>query len=147
MRTSKVIVGLCIAGFLISLYLTYLHYAPEELDASFCNISDFLSCSTVNKSSYATLFGIPVALIGIIGFVLLGFLSLARLMYARVALFYSSLGALLFMLYLTFVELFIINAVCVLCIAVLLIMAAIFSVSCYSYGRESVRFVREMKFE
>ena len=144
---NRVISVLCVLGIIVSFYLLYLHYVPEELDASFCNISDFLSCSTVNKSSYATLFGVPVALIGVLGLLFLVYLSISRLHYAGVALFYSSGGALLFMLYLTFAELFIINAVCVLCIAVLVVIIAIFSVALYSYGRESVRFVRELRIE
>ena len=63
---SKSVAVLCVLGIVFSSYLLYLHYTPEELDSSFCNISNFLSCSTVNTSSYATFLGIPVALIGLV---------------------------------------------------------------------------------
>jgi vitamin-K-epoxide reductase (warfarin-sensitive) len=146
-KTMRLVGILSILGMLLSGYLGYLHFSPTHLESSFCNLDDYYSCSTVNQSSYSTLFGIPVAFLGIIGFALLGYLSLERLSYARVGLFYGAGGALGFMLYLLWAELFVIKAVCILCVATLLTVVAIFGLVAWTSGKESVQFVREIKFE
>ncbi|MBS3138171.1 vitamin K epoxide reductase family protein [Candidatus Woesearchaeota archaeon] len=147
MISQKSIPLLSIIGILISVYLTYLHYVPEKLDASFCNISNYLSCSTVNQSSYALLFGIPVALIGIFGFILILYLSKSKSQYTNVALFYSSALGLLFMLYLLIAELFVIKALCILCTVVLLVILAIFLITVKAHGKESLQFLKDIRFE
>ena len=134
-------------GILISAYLAYLHYVPEELNTSFCNLSNYLSCATVNSSSYAVFLGIPVAIIGIAGFLLMGYLPMSKSSLAPIILFYSSGMGLLFMLYLLIAELFVIKALCILCIAVLLIMLAIFLIATYRHGRQSIQFVKDIRFE
>lgn len=143
----RTILALSIIGIVLSGYLTYLHFVPEKFDTSFCNINDFFSCSTVNKSSYATFLGVPVAVIGMLGFVLLGWLSLGRSAYHRVGIFYLSLVGLGFMLYLTGAELFVIRAVCILCVGTAIIIATIFTISALAFGKEGVQFVKEIKFE
>ena len=147
MNTTKTISILSIIGILISAYLTYLHYVPEKLSASFCNLSNYLSCATVNQSSYAVFLGIPVALIGVAGFLLLLYLSFSSFRYANIILFYSSAIGTIFMLYLLIAELFIIKALCIFCIAVLLIIGAIFLIALKAYGKESLQFVKEVRFE
>ena len=147
MAAERIIFVFSVIGILLSGYLTYVHYAPEQLDDSFCNFSDFVSCSTVNSSSYATFFGMPVALIGVFGFLLLGVLSLGKVKYHRVLLFYFSLGALLFMLYLLIIELFVLKAICLYCVFTLIDILLIFLVSAVYFGRESVTVVKEVQFE
>ncbi|HLC19636.1 MAG TPA: vitamin K epoxide reductase family protein [Candidatus Nanoarchaeia archaeon] len=144
---KKSIPSLSIIGILISVYLTYLHYVPEKLNTSFCNLSNYLSCSTVNKSSYAVFLGIPVAIIGIFGFLLILYYSMSKRQYAPVVLFYSSALGLLFMLYLLVAELFIIKALCIFCIAVLLVILAIFLIVAKAHGKESLQLLREIRFE
>ena len=147
LNPNKRIAVLSIVGIILSGYLAYLHYVPDQLDSSFCNISDYLSCSTVNKSSYALFLGVPVAIIGIIGFLLLFYLSISKMPHARIALFYSSALGSLFMLYLFTAELLIIKAICTFCIAVLLAICTIFLIAYKAYGRESIQFVKDIKFE
>jgi uncharacterized membrane protein len=60
------------AGVGIAGYLTYVHYAGLH---PICGISH--GCETVQTSSYASLFGIPVALLGLITYVLI-LISLKR---------------------------------------------------------------------
>ncbi len=144
---NNTILMLCVLGIILSSYLTYLHYVPEELDASFCNISDYLSCATVNKSRFATLFGIPVALLGIIGFVIMGVLAINKRYPSGTALFFLSLSSLIFMLYLTGAEIFIIGAVCVLCVMVAAITLFIFLLSWENYGRQAMDFLRSIRIE
>jgi uncharacterized membrane protein len=62
-RTSET---LGLAGVGIAAYLTYVHYAGLH---PICGISD--GCESVQTSSYASLLGIPVALLGLISYVLI----------------------------------------------------------------------------
>lgn len=62
--TILILVGLVTAGFLISLYLTYVH-RRIQLDpdwASFCAFAPAISCDVVVSSSFGVLLGAPLAL-------------------------------------------------------------------------------------
>jgi uncharacterized membrane protein len=103
---------LCAAGIGISGYLTYVHYAGLQ---PVCGISH--GCETVQTSGYATLLGIPVALLGLITYVVL-FASL-RLRGERPLLtsYALTLTAFAFSVYLTYRELFTIHAICSWCVS------------------------------
>lgn len=60
----KAALALALAGVGIASYLVYAHYSGTE---PICSISH--GCETVQKSSYAKLAGVPVALIGLLGYV------------------------------------------------------------------------------
>ena len=62
-------------GILLSGYLTYTHYYPES-GSDVCIVGEEDSCSLVTTSSYAKIFGIPVAILGILWFLMLGFLTI-----------------------------------------------------------------------
>ena len=99
------VVGVAVAG-----YLTYVHYQP---DALICTSHG--GCETVQKSSYAELAGIPVALLGLLAWsavlVLVAWDSeLARTLVAAVAL-----GAAGFAIYLVTLQAFVIDAWCIWC--------------------------------
>ena len=101
------LVGLGVAG-----YLTYAHYAG--IDPA-CGIAH--GCATVQASEWAKIAGVPVALLGLVGYAgLLAVLLLrgeaARL--AAVGLAYVGFG---FSLYLTYVEIEKIEAICQWCVA------------------------------
>ncbi|MEX1068616.1 MAG: vitamin K epoxide reductase family protein, partial [Patescibacteria group bacterium] len=91
----------------------------------FCDISEKFSCSTVSQSSYSEIFGIPVSLLGLLyfaavgGLVLNGGKSVYRVVFTLTAL------SLVFSSYLTYVELFVLQTVCILCEASKVLMAAI----------------------
>ena len=119
----------------------YLTLDPTRLEGASCNISDYLSCSNANNSSYAKLLGIPVTILGILGFIFLIILSLEKIKYSNHLMFYLSLISLLFMLYLTFAELFVINAVCVICISIAITTLIIFILSLKKYGKESIKLI------
>jgi len=67
------LIVLSVLGLVVSTYLTYHHFTPLA-DAP-CDVNDSVSCSIVNRSSYAEIAGIPVAILGIIWFVVFGLLS------------------------------------------------------------------------
>ncbi|MGB3365633.1 MAG: vitamin K epoxide reductase family protein [Thermodesulfobacteriota bacterium] len=115
---------LSIIGFLLSVYLTYLHYSEGQ--AAFC--SQGSDCDAVRQSSYSSLLGIPVALFGAVGYALIfwfTYVSLSKSM-RWVLLYIISLAGFVFSLYLTYLELFVINAICFYCVVSAVIMTAIF---------------------
>ena len=72
------ILVLALIGTVISSYLVYLKFDLES--KIYCPIS---GCDVVNNSEYSWFFGVPVALIGLAGFLLIFFLGLYRLMRPR----------------------------------------------------------------
>ena len=103
---------MCAAGIGISGYLTYVHYAGLR---PVCGISH--GCETVQTSAYAALLGVPVALLGLITYVVI-FVSL-RLRGERPLLtsYALTLIACAFSVYLTYRELFTIHALCSWCVS------------------------------
>jgi uncharacterized membrane protein len=63
-RLWRAAIVLAVVGVAIASYLVYVHYADVK---PICSISH--GCETVQKSKYAKLAGIPVALLGLIGYV------------------------------------------------------------------------------
>jgi uncharacterized membrane protein len=102
---------LALGGIAIAGYLTYVHYQPEAL---ICTGGG--GCETVQKSSYAELAGLPVALVGLGAFIVMLALvawdsELARTLAAALAL--AALG---FSVYLVSLQAFVIDAWCVWCL-------------------------------
>lgn len=131
-KYSTLILLLSIVGVFVSAYATYQHYRPAG--TSFCNLNNVVSCDIVNKSKYAETAGVPVAIIGMLGYLILtGFalmlVTQRRERTSRKALVIFSGGALLFSFYLTFVELFWLQALCLLCITSQIIILLIFVIS------------------
>ncbi len=95
------------------------HYRTE---ASPCSINDKWDCGAVNHSDYAVFAGVPVATIGIAGYLLIAILALAR---AWKLLLPAVLVGLGFSLYLTHVEAHILQIWCIYCVASLAIISTI----------------------
>jgi uncharacterized membrane protein len=115
--------GLVLAGvgLVIAAYLTWTHSAHT---APAC-AGGGGGCERVGKSSYAELAGVPVAAGGLAGY--LAILS-ALLMRGRAALLAGAFLALVsfgFSQYLTYIELFVLDAVCQWCIASDVVMSAL----------------------
>ncbi len=114
---------LAVAGAGVSAFLTWQWYTGGA--SGLCDVSNYFSCSTVRESPYASFDGVPTATIGLAGFVVLAFLSVAALRGVdRLGpwsvdawlLGFAGLGALVGM-GLTLIEVFVIDAVCVFCAA------------------------------
>ena len=116
---------LAIAGAAVSSVSLYHHYGTSP--SSFCDFGANFNCDMVNRSIYSAVFGIPVALIGILGYCVL--LVLATLYRAKTEvsrmLLVASLAGLGFALYLTYVEAFVLAVWCILCLSSLALIAAI----------------------
>jgi uncharacterized membrane protein len=117
LRTATALVAL--AGAAVAAYLVVVHYSQ---DALVCPTS---GCETVQRSSYATLFGVPVAALGLAAFAAIFVTSLSRREVARALGFGIAASASAFAGYLVYVQLAVIDAVCVWCIASDALLAAL----------------------
>jgi uncharacterized membrane protein len=120
------IAGIALVGTGVATYLVYIHYADIKPICAAGNGG----CEKVQASEYSKLAGIPVADLGLLGYLsILGSLfvrgDLGRLAGAAIALI--GFG---FSMYLTYRELFTIEAICQWCVAsaVLMTLLAILTV-------------------
>ena len=130
-------VALSVAGIAISGYLTYVHLAHAT---PMCVVG--AGCETVNASVYSAIAGVPVALLGLGLYGLLFILSLAALRgtesissWAVLGAFGLALSGTLYSGYLTYIELFVLQALCAWCLTSAAIMTVIFALSTWTLLR------------
>ena len=104
-----VFVLLAVIGVTASALALREHY---RTDASPCSINEKWDCGIVNHSPYAMLGKIPVAVIGMIGYFLLGVLALQKAYKLMLA---AALGGLAFALYLAHIESAVLGFWCIYC--------------------------------
>jgi vitamin-K-epoxide reductase (warfarin-sensitive) len=105
-----VIVLFAIAGFVVSSLALKVHY---DTGSEPCSINDKWDCGVVNHSPYAVMHGVPVAAIGVAGYLLVAMLGFLRL---RAWLLLSALIGLVFALYLTNIEAHVLEVWCLYCV-------------------------------
>jgi vitamin-K-epoxide reductase (warfarin-sensitive) len=105
-----VLIVLAVIGIVVSSLALREHY---RTDASPCSINERWDCGIVNHSPYAMLFGIPVAVIGMAGYLLLGILVFKR---AYRLMLVPVLGGLGFALYLAHIESAVLGVWCIYCV-------------------------------
>ncbi len=118
-RATTVATVLTLAGIAIAGYLTWVHY--EGL-SPVCTTG---GCERVQASSYSEIGPIPVALLGLIGYVVILASLAIRGDVGRAATFMLTLAGFAFSLYLTYLELFVIDAICQWCVASAVVMTAL----------------------
>jgi uncharacterized membrane protein len=130
-RTALV---LALAGLAVAGYLTYVHYAELE---PLCGLGG--DCERVQTSVYAEVGGVPVALLGLLGYALI----LASLvvpgdagLVGGAALSLTGFG---FSAYLTYRELFTIEAICSWCVASAVLLTLLAVVTCLRVVRAGAR--------
>ncbi len=101
---------LALAGVVVSALALHVHYCT---DTQPCSINEKWDCGIVNHSPFAEIAGIPVAAIGIAGYLALAGLALTR---RRFVLFVGALVGLGFALRLTFIEEFALQVWCLYCV-------------------------------
>lgn len=121
----RAVAGLGMAGAAIAGYLVWVHY--RGLDPV-C-VGGGGGCERVQSSEYAELGGVPVAVVGLAGHVgIVGALAVrgeaGRLLGAFLALVGFGFSA-----YLTYLELFVIEAICQWCVASAVVMTALLGVA------------------
>jgi uncharacterized membrane protein len=114
-----------VAGLAVSSVSLIHHYGREQ--TSYCDLGASFNCDIVNRSIYSSVLGVPVALIGILGY--LGMLGLATVYRTKagtpVMLLTASVAGLGFALYLTYIEKFVLATWCILCLSSLAAISAI----------------------
>jgi uncharacterized membrane protein len=124
-RLYVVIMILAVAGIAVSSLSLYHHFSKSK--TSFCNLGESFDCDLVNRSQYSTFHKLPVALLGILGYLLI--LSLATVYREKAEtpfiLSAAALGGLGFALYLTYIEGFVLHAWCILCLSSLALISLI----------------------
>jgi len=117
---------------------TYIAIAESGGGAPAC-LAGGGGCETVAESQYADLAGINVAVIGIVGYVLLLVTALLRGDGARMGGFALSLAGFGFSVYLTYLELFVIEAVCQWCVISAILMTVLFGLNAFRMLRYAGR--------
>lgn len=102
---------LALAGMGIAAYLTYVHYSGAAIACSTGG------CERVQTSSYAELAGIPVAVIGLVGYFLILLSAFAAGEVGAVAAAALTVGGFAFAVYLIYVQVALIEAFCIWCLA------------------------------
>ena len=119
---------LCLVGLGVAAYLSYVETAQVE---AVCGpVGD---CNTVQQSKYARLFGVlPIGALGLVGYMLTLFAWAGAILdqgkltiYARSALLGLTAFGVLFSIYLTFLEPFVIGATCAWCLTSAIIMTVL----------------------
>jgi vitamin-K-epoxide reductase (warfarin-sensitive) len=116
-RILTLISLLAIGGMVISSFSLYHHYGTTK--SSYCDFGASFNCDMVNRSIYSVVLGVPVALIGVLGYAVLLLLSTIYRSKAEtpVMLLIGALAGLGFAIYLTYVEKFVLAVWCILCLS------------------------------
>jgi vitamin-K-epoxide reductase (warfarin-sensitive) len=101
---------LAACGVAVSALALHVHYST---DIQPCSINEKWDCGIVNHSRFAEIEHVPVAVIGIAGYALLGLLAIFR---RRRTLLAATLIALAFSLYLTNIEAHKLQVWCLYCV-------------------------------
>jgi uncharacterized membrane protein len=112
-----VVAVLAVCGVVVSSVSLQHHFATSK--TAYCEIGENFSCDIVNRSEYSSILGIPVALIGMLGYAALA--GLATVYRGRretpTMLFAAAAAGLAFALYLTYIEGRVLGVWCILCLS------------------------------
>ncbi len=117
-----------LVGIAVSAYSLLHHFS--FVSGALCTLNDTVNCDVVNRGPYSEIFGVPVAVLGVLGY--LGMLVAAVLRRKTPSdrgltwfLGLAALGGLAFSFYLTSIEAFVLHAWCILCLTSQLAMLVI----------------------
>ncbi|HZV75177.1 MAG TPA: vitamin K epoxide reductase family protein [Conexibacter sp.] len=116
----RAMIVLTLVGIGIASYLTYVHYKGLS---PICAVGH--GCEKVQASRYAKVGGVPVPLIGLIGYVAILVSLFVRGELARLATAVMTIGGFAFSVYLTSLELFQIHAICQWCVGSAIVMTSL----------------------
>ncbi len=127
-----------VIGIILSAVSLQAHYRTDK--SEFCDLNETFNCDLVNRSEYSHIGPVPVAGIGLAGYVFL--LALSRISPQRKRdwiIFLSALTGQVFALYLTYVEAYVLATWCILCLASLAMISIITATSGVLAFRRSPR--------
>jgi uncharacterized membrane protein len=120
----SIVAILAVCGIAVSSVSLQHHYATSK--TAYCDIGETFNCDIVNRSEYSSIFGIPVALIGMLGYAaLVGLATVYRERQQTPAMLFSAaVAGLALALYLTYIEARVLGVWCILCLSSLALIAA-----------------------
>ena len=126
---------LAVCGIVVSSISLQHHYAKAKTE--FCDIGQSFNCDLVNRSQYSEIMGIPVALIGMIGYgALAGLATVYRERRETPSLIFAgAVAGLGFAIYLTYIEARVLGVWCILCLSSLALIAALTIVGGAMWGK------------
>jgi vitamin-K-epoxide reductase (warfarin-sensitive) len=127
------IIVLCIIGAVLSGISLRSHYGTSKTE--FCDLDETFDCDLVNRSSFSRFLGVPVALIGLLGYVFLFAVSIIRGRTFAILRLLASFAGLAFAIYLAYIEARVLAVWCLLCIGSLVAIASIHLLSIVAVSR------------
>ena len=122
-KLMNAVAVLALCGIAVSSVSLQHHFATSK--TAYCDIGEAFSCDIVNRSEYSSILGIPVALIGVLGYTALA--GLATICRGRrdtsTRLFGAAGAGLVFALYLTYIEGRVLGVWCILCLSSLALIS------------------------
>jgi uncharacterized membrane protein len=115
-----VLAGLAVAGFLISAYLTWTYLSGA---APLC-VGSSSSCAAVQTSRYSEILGVPVAALGLFAYATMLVCAIIRGEKAALSGAFVALVGVFFSAYLSYLELFVLRAICQWCVASAVLVVA-----------------------
>ena len=135
MRTDPlraVAIALAVIGIALAGYLTYVHYANIQVAC----VQGHNECEAVQTSVYSKVAGVPVALVGLIGYiVILGSLLVRQTETTRLATLALTFGGWGFSAYLTYREVFSLEKICEWCVGSAILMTILLLLSLWRFLR------------
>jgi vitamin-K-epoxide reductase (warfarin-sensitive) len=117
------ILACCLIGGILSTLSLRSHYNTDP--TSYCDLNTTFNCDFVNRSSFSEVRGVPVAFIGLLGYVLLFVLSVPAAKWAARFRLAAAIIGTAFAFYLAYIEAYVLAVWCLLCIGSLAMISAI----------------------
>jgi len=137
-RARAWLIVCCLVGIAASAAATYVHYRVLRNPSytSFCDVSATVSCTQLYQTRFGTMWGVPVALLGLLWFVFTGLLLAGAARGSEVVredvsafVFALSTLGLAVILYLGYASFFIVKTVCILCLVTYAAVIGLFVIS------------------
>jgi uncharacterized membrane protein len=131
-------IGLCAAGIFVAGYMSWAEATGNE---TVCTNTGSIDCAAVQTSAYAKTAGIPVANMGLLGYLaILAVLVLEDQVeflatYGRTLVVSVALGGVIFQTYLTYIEAFVLEKWCEWCVTSYIVISLLFVIGAYRLYR------------
>jgi uncharacterized membrane protein len=140
MKLYRILIGCVTLGTAVAAYLTWVHYFHDNRPGCFITSG----CQHVQTSQYSHIFGVPVALIGLIGYLAI---ALSLLVYRgryQLATVFMTLVGWVFVLWLTYAEVFLLHGrlsthICMWCVGNAVIMTMVLILTLIRFWRDELR--------
>jgi uncharacterized membrane protein len=131
--------AVAVAGIALTAYLTYVHYAGIKVAC----VQGHDECEAVQTSVYSKVAGVPVALMGLIGYIaIFATLAVRQSETTRLATLALTLGGFGFSCYLTYREVFSLEKICEWCVSSAILMTILMCLALWRFLRGEPRDTR-----